>query len=99
MAIVCPLISKVLDEHERCLEAAAIDTMTAGDALRLGFHALFDDWREDPSITRARVRTATVTGHGSLPVILDGERVKMGREVEVSFTPLAFRALVPKPAG
>ena len=100
VAIVCPLISKVLDEHELCLEAAAIDTMTAGDALRLGFHALMDDWRLDPAVTRAKIQSATISGHGALPVILDGERVKMGREVEVRFLPLAFRAVAPaKVAG
>ncbi len=99
VAIVCPLISKVLDEHERCLEAAAIDTSTAGEALRLGFHALFDDWRSDPSITRAKIRTATVVAHGALPVIVDGERVKMGREAKVRFIPLAFRALAPAAAA
>ena len=95
VAVVCPLISKVLDEHERCLEVAAIDTPTAGDALRLGFHAIMDDWRLDPAVTRSKVRTARVTGHGSLPAILDGERVKMGRQAEVTFMPLAFRALAP----
>ena len=93
--MVCPLISKTLDEHEPCLEAAAIDTMNAGDALRLGFHALMDDWRLDPAVTRAKIRSARITGHGDLPVILDGERVKMGREAEVTFLPLAFRALAP----
>ena len=99
VAIVCPLISKILDEHELCLEAAAIDTPTAGDALRLGFHALMDDWREDPSVTRAKVRSAQISGHGGLPIILDGERVKMGREVKVTFVPLAFRALAPAKAA
>lgn len=95
VAVVCPLISKVLDEHERCLEAAAIDTPTAGDALRLGFHAIMDDWRLDPAVTRSKVKSATITGHGALPVILDGERVKIGREASVTFIPLAFRALAP----
>ena len=95
VAIVCPLVSKILDEHEHCLEAAAIDTKNAGDALRLGFHALMDDWRVDPGVTRAKVKSATISGHGSLPVILDGERVKMGREVEVRYLPMAFRALAP----
>lgn len=99
VAIVCPLVSKALEEHDRFLEAAAIDTVTAGDALRLGFHALMDDWRLDPSVTRAKVRSARITGHGGVPVILDGERVKMGREVEVSFIPLAFRALAPAKAA
>ena len=95
VAIVCPLVSRILDEHDACLEAAAIDTKNAGDALRLGFHALMDDWRLDPAVTRAKITSATISGHGGLPVILDGERVKMGRDAEVRFLPLAFRALAP----
>jgi len=95
VAVVCPLISKVMNEDERTLEAAAIDPETAGETLRLGFHALFDGWRQDPTVTRAKVRSLSVTGHGQVPVMLDGERMKMGRRVEVRFTPLAFRALVP----
>ena len=95
VAIVCPLISKVMDEHEEMLEAAAIDTATAGDALRLGLHTVFDDWRNDPAVRRAKVRSATIRGHGSLPITLDGERIKIGRNAQVTFLPLAFRALVP----
>ena len=98
VAVVCPLISSVMDENEAGLEAAAIDTANAADALRLGFHALFDDWRDDPAVTRAKVTRAEVTGHGRLPVILDGERVRMGRSVIVEFAPVAFRALVPADA-
>jgi diacylglycerol kinase family enzyme len=95
VAVICPLISKVMSEDERMLEAAAIDTADAADALRLGFHALFDDWRADPAVTRAKVKTATVTGHGRVPVIADGERVRMGRSVTVEYVPVAFRALAP----
>lgn len=95
IVVVCPLISKVMNEDERSLEAAALDPETASGILRLGFHALFDNWRDDASVSRAKVRTVRVTGHGRVPVILDGERVRMGRRVDISFTPLAFRALVP----
>ncbi|MEO8812371.1 MAG: diacylglycerol kinase family protein [Caulobacteraceae bacterium] len=95
VAVVCPLISRVMDENERGLEAAAVDTASAGEALRLGFHALFDDWRDDPSVSRAKVKLVRVTGHGRVPVILDGEKARMGREVVIRFVPLAFRALVP----
>jgi diacylglycerol kinase family enzyme len=95
VAVICPLISKVMSEDEGMLEAAAIDTAGAADALRLGFHALFDDWRADPAVTRAKVKTATVTGHGRVPVIADGERVRMGRSVTVEYVPVAFRALAP----
>ena len=95
VAVVCPLISKVMNEDERTLEAAAIDPETAGETLRLGFHALFDGWREDPTVKRAKVRRLRVAGHGRVPVILDGEKMRMGRVVDIAFTPLAFRALVP----
>ncbi len=95
VAVVCPLISKVMSEDERMLEAAAIDPETAAQALRLGFHALFDDWRRDPKVTRAKVRRLRVIGHGRVPVIVDGERVRMGRIVDIAFTPKAFCALAP----
>jgi len=95
VAVVCPLISRAMDEDERRLEAAAIKTKTAAEALRLGFHALFDDWRADPAISCSTAKTITVTGHGRVPVILDGERVRMGRSVTIRFVPVAFEALVP----
>ncbi|MBA3811329.1 MAG: NAD(+)/NADH kinase [Caulobacteraceae bacterium] len=98
VVVVCPLISKVMSEDERCLEAAALDPDAAG-LFRLGFHALFDDWRADESVSRAKVRQVVVTGHGRVPVILDGEKTRMGRRVEISFTPVAFRALVPGAAA
>jgi diacylglycerol kinase family enzyme len=99
VAIMCPLVSRVMREDEPRLEAAAIDTRSAAELLRLGMNTLFSDWRADPSVVRAMVRRARVTGHGRVPVILDGERVRMGRQVEIEFTPLAFRSLVPADGG
>ncbi|HWE99931.1 MAG TPA: diacylglycerol kinase family protein [Caulobacteraceae bacterium] len=95
VAVMCPLVSRAMDEDERSLEAAAIDAKTAGDALRLGFNSLFDDWRNDPAVSRAKVRRVNVTGHGRVPLILDGERVRLGRSVDIQFTALAFKALIP----
>ena len=95
VAVICPLVSHAMDETERSLEAAALDPSTAGSIFRLAFHAIFDDWRQDPSVSLAKVKTVRVTGHGKVPVILDGERVSMGRAVNVTFEPLAFRALAP----
>ncbi|MHB8530498.1 MAG: diacylglycerol/lipid kinase family protein [Caulobacteraceae bacterium] len=97
VAVVCPLISKVMAEDEPSLEAAALDPETAAEALRLGFHALFDDWRADPSVRRAKVKSLEAWGHGNVPVMLDGEKFRMGRRVAVHFVPLAFRALAPAP--
>lgn len=95
VAVMCPLISKVMSEDEKRLEAAAIDTRTAGDVLRLGFNTLMDDWRSDPAVVRAQVRRVVVTGRTRVPVILDGERVRLGKRVEIDFVSVAFRAIVP----
>jgi diacylglycerol kinase family enzyme len=99
VAVMCPLVSRVMREDEPKLEAAAIDTRTGAELLRLGVNTLFSDWRADPSVVSCKVERVSITGHGRVPVILDGERVRMGRRVEIAFTPLAFRALVPAHAG
>ena len=36
-----------------------------------------------------------MTGRGRIPVILDGETVRMGRSVTITFRPLAFHAITP----
>jgi diacylglycerol kinase family enzyme len=95
VAVICPFVSRGVSEGEPMLEAAAFDPKTAREAFRLGLYALFNDWRKDPSVTRAKVKTLQVTGHGHVPVMLDGERMRMGRCVTIRFIPLAFRALRP----
>jgi diacylglycerol kinase family enzyme len=95
VAVICPAVSAAMPSNERALEAAALDPKSAADAFRLVWHAAYDGWRHDASVTVSKVDTLRVTGHGQVPVILDGEKVLMGRSVRISFTPLAFRALVP----
>lgn len=95
VAVICPLVSRVLADDARTLEAVAVDPATAQQVVRLALHAMLDDWRNDPSVERAKVETVTVTGHGHIPVILDGETVRMGRSVTISFQPVAFRVLAP----
>ena len=95
VAVICPLVSRSLTPDEQRLEAVALDPATARDAFRLALSAMFDAWREDQSVARAKVRSITVTAHGRIPVILDGERVRLGRSVTISFLPLAFLAITP----
>ena len=95
VSVICPAVSAALPFDARTLEAAALDAKTAAEMFRLAWHAAYDGWRRDPSVIDAKVRTVRVTGHGQVPAILDGEKVRMGRSVEVTFVPLAFRALVP----
>ena len=99
IAVICPLVSRAMSSDEPSLEAAAIEPVVAAGLFRLAFHAIFDDWRNDPGIALARVTSVDVKGHGRVPVIVDGESVRLGRRVRVDFVPLAFRALAPRPAS
>jgi len=95
VVVICPAIAKDMNPDEPTLEAAAVDPETAAGLFGLAFHAAFDDWRNSATASLAKVKTLCVTGHGEVPVILDGEKVRMGRTVEIGFIPVAFRALVP----
>ena len=99
MAVICPLVSQALNDDERSLEAVALDPETATGLFGLAFHAVFDGWRNDPSVTRVKTRTIRVEGHGDLPTILDGEKLEVGRSASISFVPVAFRAMRPGKAS
>ena len=96
VAVICPLVSRAMQEDEPSLEAAAVEPMAAGGLFRLAFHTVFDDWRSDPSISLAKVTHIEVRGEGRVPAIFDGEKVRLTPNVQVDFIPLAFRALAPR---
>jgi diacylglycerol kinase family enzyme len=95
VAVICPLVSRSLAQDDQVLEAAALDPETASEAFRLAMHAMFDNWRFDPAVALAKVTTVNLTGHGRIPVILDGELMNLGRAVTITFHPEAFRAITP----
>ncbi|MDB5484010.1 MAG: diacylglycerol kinase related protein [Caulobacteraceae bacterium] len=95
VVVICPAIAKDMNPDDPTLEAAAVDPETAAGLFGLAFHAAFDNWRNGASVSLAKVKTLSVTGHGEVPVILDGETVRLGRTVGISFVPVAFRALAP----
>jgi diacylglycerol kinase family enzyme len=66
---------------------------------RLAFHAVFEEWRRDPSVTLARVKRVRVSGHGRVPGILDGEKVRLGRTVNLTFVASACRVIVAERPG
>ena len=96
VAVICPLISQDMHPDDAALEAVAVDPDTAVGLFGLAFHAVFDGWRNDASVTRAKVRTVDVRAYGEIPVILDGEKIEIERHVHIRFLPVAFRALVPE---
>lgn len=95
LAVICPLVSRVMDAAEPSLEVAAVEPIAAASLFRLAFHALFDDWRRDPAVSLAKVQGLVAEAGGRLPVILDGETVRLGRRLRVRFQPAAFQAVVP----
>ena len=97
LAIMCPLISDVMEGTETALEVAALDPAGAAEAFRLGFQAMLGDWRADASVKTYRCQRATVWASGQIPAILDGESVRLSRTTEVRFRPDVVRVLtLPK---
>ena len=99
LTLMCPLVSTVLDEDERALEAAALDPSNAIEVFRLGVSSLSGTWRDDPSVSMGRCRVGRVWAGGRIPAILDGEPMRLEPEVHIRFRPKAFRAFaLPEPS-
>lgn len=96
LALMCPLVSKALADDEGFLEVAAIDPANALDIFRLGFHAALGDWRADETVMVTRVRAGRAWARNPIPAVLDGEPTELASVVDFRFTPVAFRALVPR---
>ena len=98
LVLITPLISRVMEENTG-LEAAAMNPQRAAEVLRMAAHAVFDDWRQDPSVTTRSIRRATVRARSRIPTVIDGEPVLLRHEAQVRFIPKAFQALAPIPAA
>lgn len=96
LALMCPLVSRAVDEDEACLEAAAIDPAGALEIFRLGFRAALGDWRADETVEVTHVRKGRAWASGRIPAVLDGEPTQLGPVIDFHFRPVAFRALVPR---
>ena len=101
LTLMCPLVSKAMDDDARALEAAKLDPQGITDALRLGARTALSrvvgDWRNDASVEVTRCREGVVwSGAGHLRGVLDGEPMRLGKRAEIRFVPVAFRALAPR---
>ena len=95
VAVICPLVSEQLSESEQTLEAAAIDVENATELLGLATAAAFGKWRDHESVTLTKTLQVTVQSKKDIPLFLDGERVKVGNEAQISFAPHAVNVIVP----
>jgi hypothetical protein len=96
VAVICPLVSEQLCESEQTLEAAAIDVENATELLGLATAVAFGQWRDDESVTLTKTHQVIVQSKKDIPLFLDGERVKVGKEAEIGFAPHAVNVIVPK---
>jgi diacylglycerol kinase family enzyme len=96
VAIICPLVSEQMSDSEQTLEAAAIDVENATELLGLATAAAFGKWRNHKSVRLTKTHQVTVQSKKDIPLFLDGERVKVGNEAEISFAPHAVNVIVPK---
>jgi len=99
VTLLCPMISKALDDEDLSMEVAALHPTTAGEAARLGARVimsrLIGDWRNDSTVEVGRTRKGRIWSRGPIPALLDGESVRLGRNAAFKFHPKAFRALTP----
>jgi diacylglycerol kinase family enzyme len=95
VAIICPLVSEQMSDSEQALEAAAIDVENAAELLGLATAAAFGKWRDDGTVTLSKTDRVTVKSNKNIPLFLDGERVKAGRNAEITFLPRAVNVIVP----
>ncbi len=95
LILMCPIASRALDEDADTLEVAALQVEDAGVALRLGATALMGDWRQDPSVQTRSCTFARIFSSQSIPAILDGEIVSLGRITDVRYNPSVVRVLAP----
>jgi diacylglycerol kinase family enzyme len=98
LGLICPHVSRVMNDRARALEAALLDQRRVTEVLRLGLYHLRGDWRADPAVATTACRRGRAWAQRPIPAILDGESFRLERSVDIAFVPRAFRALVPPPA-
>jgi len=86
-----------MSDSEQALEAAAIDVENAAELLGLAIAAAFGKWRDDESVTLTKTHEVTVQSSRDIPLFLDGEMVKAGKNAVITFVPRAVNVIVPKP--
>lgn len=98
LALLCPAFDRAL-EAPPGLEWAGVDARSGFDVVRLGLHALFDDWRKDESVIRKRCITAQARARGRIPALLDGEPKVYRDKVHVRLRVNAAHVIASRRSG
>jgi diacylglycerol kinase family enzyme len=95
VAVICPLVSEEMSDSEQALEAAAINIESAAELLGLATAAAFGKWRDDRRVTLSKTKRVAIQSSRDIPLFFDGERLKVGKNAEISFVPSAVNVIVP----
>ena len=95
VVLICPLISEEMSDSEQALEAAVIDVESAAEVIGLATAAAFGKWRDDRNILLTKTKRVAVQSSKDIPAMLDGERVNLGKSVEIEFVPRTVSVIVP----
>jgi diacylglycerol kinase family enzyme len=98
LVLISPAVSRTATRPPS-LEVVELDMHNALDMFRLAFNGLSGDWRSDPGVTLHGALHGRATARRSIPCILDGELLLLGRSAAFDFEPRAFRALAIADAG
>jgi diacylglycerol kinase family enzyme len=95
VAVICPLVSEKMSDSEQALEAAAINMGSAAELLGFATAAAFGKWRDDRRVTLSKTKRVAIQSSRDIPLFFDGERLKVGKNAEISFVPRAVNVIVP----
>jgi len=95
VAVICPLVSEEISDSEQSLEAAAINIESAAELFGLATAAAFGKWRDDRRVMLGKTKRLTIQSSRDIPLFLDGEKVKVGQNAEISFVTSAVNVIAP----
>lgn len=96
IGLICPTVSRAPEKHVEALEAAVLDLRDARGGVRLALSNLLGDWRNDPDVSVRPCVSGRAWAREPIPIMLDGEFFRLGRQLDLRFRPRAFRALAPR---
>lgn len=99
LVLITPTVSTAMRGEAAALEAVSLDIRGADQVVGLAFNGLTGDWRRDSRVSVETCERGRARARRPIPCILDGEIQPVSREIEFSFEPRAFRALVPAAGG
>src|SRR6266481_510573 len=73
--------------------------MKTKELFGLATAAAFGKWRDDERVTLTKTRQVTVQSSRDISLFLDGEKIRVGKNAEITFVQRAVNVIVPSLQG